>query len=145
MDEQAQMEKLVNGGVASLWSRWSIDLPPACFERNEDGSWSAWGADWTLDVSIVDTSGDASGKPVSALQLLGAVDPLSEISGQGWIGAKSMFDETVDGKRIFRLSGKLCSENTVLLGMVSFFRTDQLEFADSILRKVRHVDVAETS
>ena len=146
MHEQgSEMEKLVNGGDVPLWSGWSTKLPPACFERNEDGSWSAWGADWTFDVSIVDTSGDSLGKPVSALQLLGTVDPMAQISGQGWIGSKSMFDETIDGKRVFRLSGKLCSENTVLLGMVSFFTEEQIELAKSILSEIQHVDVAETS
>jgi hypothetical protein len=137
------MNKLENGGAVPLWSGWRVNLPPACFERNVDFSWSAWGADWTLDISIVDTSGAADGKPVSALQLRGPAGTQAEIEGEGWIGLCSTSDETHDGKRVYRLSAKLCAPNTVMLCTVSFFSEDQIEFADSILASVQHIGSAQ--
>ncbi len=42
------------GGTVELWGGWVVRLPPAYHERNDDGSWSAWGADWAVDVRIVE-------------------------------------------------------------------------------------------
>jgi hypothetical protein len=134
------MNRLENGGEVPLWSGWRINLPPACFERNIDFSWSAWGADWTLDISIVDTSGDFDGKPVTASQLRGPVGTQSEIEGEGWIGLCSINDETQDGKRVYRLSAKLCALNTVMLCTVSFFCENQTRFADSLLAGIQHIE-----
>lgn len=137
------MNRLESGGEVPLWSGWQINLPPACFERNVDFSWSAWGADWTLDISIVDTSGNSEGEPVTALQLLGPVGTQSEIEGEGWIGLCNINDETLDGKRVYRLSAKLCAPNTVMLCTVSFFSEDQTEFAESLLASIQHIESAK--
>jgi len=50
---------LENPDLVKLWAGWSIKLPaPASYDRNADGSWSAWGADWTIDVQIIEMSGN---------------------------------------------------------------------------------------
>lgn len=132
------MNRLERGGEVQLWSGWAIELPPACVERNMDSSWSAWGADWTLDISIVDTSGDSEGRPVTALQLRGPIGTLSEIEGKGWTGLCSIDDDLQEGRRVHRLSAKLCVTNSVLFCTVSFFEENQKDFARSLLTSVRH-------
>ncbi len=133
------MQTLNEGGCIPLWSGWLIDLPPACCDRNDDGSWSAWGADWTLDVTIVDTAGDAHGNPVTPAQLLGEQGSLHGIEGQGWIGSKAQFEEVQNGRTVHRLSGKLCAYNTVMLCTISFFDAEQVVFANSLFAGIEHV------
>ena len=130
------METLENGGEVVLWSGWSIKLPRACFERNSDGSWVAWGQDWTVDVSIIDTSGDSDGNDASPSQLLGSIDLAEAISGAGWIGSRKLITEIDNGRQIFRIVTKLCGINSVALCWISYFDESKSDFANSLLNGV---------
>jgi hypothetical protein len=133
---KGQMNTLEIGGVVPLWSGWKVELPGSRYELNPDKSWSAWGADWTFDITIIDTSGDASGDPVSAEQLRGPVGSSNEIVGEGWVGLFDLNDEIREGQKVHVLSAKLCSVNSVLLGTVSFFDVEKTDFARNLLGRV---------
>lgn len=83
-----------------LWGGWSIDLPLAYHERNQDGSWAAWGEDWAVDVTIIEVGGDAQGQVVSSNELLGPERPVT-ISGKGWTGSHQVIEEQDQGLAVF--------------------------------------------
>ena len=125
--------KLESGGNVLLWSGWEITLPPASHGRNKDGSWSAWGENWTVDASIVEMSGR-----ISASKLLGNIEPSARIDGNGWIGSREILNATDNGRSVFRLATKLCAEDIFMSCWVSFLSEDQIQFADSIVQGVTY-------
>jgi hypothetical protein len=104
---------LQNGGIASLWAGWAATLPASYHQRNVDGSWSAWGADWAVDVTIIETSGNATGSPATAKELLDAKTEIC-IAGPGWIGTTSTFSEPDGDRRVFRLAARLAAVTTLI-------------------------------
>ena len=130
---------LANGSPVALWSGWALTLPAAYHQRNEDGSWSAWGADWAIDVQIIEVSGNAAGSPASAQDMLGAQRSAS-ISGSGWVGASEILVESDsnDGK-VHRLAAYLAAQNTLLSCWVSYRNEASLPLADRLVKGVSHV------
>jgi hypothetical protein len=76
---------LESGGTVELSGGWVVRLPPAYYERNGGGSWSAWGADWAVDVHIIEVGGHANGQPVSPEEMLGKERAIN-VKGNGWVG-----------------------------------------------------------
>ncbi len=124
--------------LVELWGGWSIRLPAARYQRNEDGSWSAWGEDWTIDIHIIETAGDNRGRPVSAEQILGEADDNERIVGKGWIGTTQMLIEKDNGRDVYRLAGRLGAENTLMSCWVSCVRQDQQSFAEGVMQGISH-------
>src|SRR5215470_1574487 len=95
--------------LIELWGGWSIVLPASHYQRNDDGSWSAWGEDWAVDIHIIEVAGDSEGKPVSAEQFLGKTEtvPGERLSGNGWTGTTRTLMEKEDGRNVYRLAGRL--------------------------------------
>lgn len=122
----------------TLWAGWSIELPPSRYQRNEDGSWSAWGKDWALDIHIIETAGDRDGKPVSSEKILGQTDSGTRISGRGWSGTVHFLIEQDDGRDVYRLAGRLGAENVLMSCWVSYVRQDQRGFAQKLIDAVSH-------
>jgi hypothetical protein len=130
-------ELIENGGKVELWAGWFLELPPAYYQRNDDGSWSAWGADWTVDVQIIEVSGNAVGKSASPEEMISESHEVS-LCGSGWVGYVEQLEE-VDGEQIvFRLAARLASENTLMSCWVSYFRVEQISFAREIINGVVH-------
>ena len=132
------MEKLENGGAVVLWSGWAIELPRACFGRNDDGTWSAWADDWVVDITIIDIGGDANGRPVAPTALLGELHSSKQIKGNGWIGALDQIEEMNDGRKVIRVATKLAAINSIMHCWVSVFSKDKVAFANSLVQAVRH-------
>ncbi len=120
-----------------LWGGWTIDLPLAYYERNEDGSWAAWGEDWAVDVTIIEIGGDAHGNPVSAEELLGPDRPIS-VAGQGWVGSHQVIEERDQGLEVFRFTSWLAATNTMCSCWVSVRHRERLSFAESLVLRVTH-------
>lgn len=125
------------GGTVELWGGWAVRLPPAYHETIADGSWSAWGADWTIDVVIVEVGGKANGEPVSAEDMLGKQRSVNA-SGNGWVGSVELLQEADNGRDVYRLAANLAAMNTSLSFWVSYFETHQRSFAEELLRNVAH-------
>ena len=121
-----------------LWAGWSIELPPSHYQRNADGSWSAWGADWVVDIHVIETSGTKDGKPVGAAQVLGNEHPGKRTSGDGWIGTSEVLTEKDGDRDVYRLAGRLAAENTLMSCWISYVRQDQRAFAERLLDAVAH-------
>ncbi|MCH9021835.1 MAG: DUF3806 domain-containing protein [Planctomycetes bacterium] len=138
---KAMAELLEEGGSVKLWSGWTINLPQSYNERNEDGSWSAWGNDWTIDVSIIDTEGDAHGNPISAEKMLGSFGT-SPLEGDGWIGGSELRKENIDSQDVLQFVAKLAAQNTLMCCWITIFREDQLDFAKSIIGDVFHENIS---
>jgi len=129
---------LEQGGKVELWGGWSISLPPSYHERNPDGSWSSWGADWALDVQIVEVSGDLNGHPVPAEKMLGP-DRTVNATGFGWVGEVVILKEEDSGRNVFRLAGTLAAKDTLCSFWVSYFDDAQRPFAEGLVQCVVHV------
>jgi hypothetical protein len=121
-----------------LWGGWSIELPPSHYQRNDDGSWSAWGADWVVDIHIIETSGAKDGKPVSAERMLGESHACDQASGNGWIGTSETLIEKDGDRDVYRLAGRLGAENTLMSCWISYIREDQHAFAQRLMSAVAH-------
>jgi len=134
-------ELLANGGDVLLWAGWSLTLPPSHHQRNNDGSWSAWGADWTIDVQIIEVGGIPDGKTGSPNELLGTKHEIA-LSGTGWIGAAKRFTEMDAGREVFRLAGTLAAPKTVMLCWISYLHSNQQAFVESLLGGVAHHEQA---
>lgn len=126
-----------NGGVANLWAGWAANLPASYHHRNEDGSWSAWGADWTMDVTIIETSGNSSGAPASAEELLGLAQKI-RITGRGWVGTRHTFSELDGDRPVFRIAASLAAVNTLMSCYISYIASEQADFALGLLQGVTH-------
>lgn len=118
---------LKHGGKVELWGGWSVTLPPSYHERNPDGSWSSWGADWAVDVHIVEVGGNSNGEPVSAEQMLGHERTINS-SGDGWVGEISLLSEMDSGRKVFRLAANLAAINSSFSFWVSYFEETQRPF-----------------
>jgi hypothetical protein len=130
---------LANGGPVNLWGGWSVALPAAYHQRNEDGSWSAWGADWAVDVHIIEVGGTATGSPASAREMLGAQRSVS-ISGLGWVGASELLVEAdANGGKVYRLAAYLGAENTLMSCWVSYQNEASRPLANDLVNGVSHV------
>ena len=124
-------------GTVSLWGGWTIDLPMAYYDRNEDGSWAAWGQDWAVDVTIIEVGGGAQGQPVSADELLGSERPVT-IAGKGWTGSHQVIEEQDQGLAVFRFASWLAATNTLCSCWVSVRQTERLGFAESLILSIAH-------
>jgi hypothetical protein len=79
-------------GRVELWGGWALTLTGPCHvTTNPDGSWSAWDADHTVDVTIVEVGGHQSGRDMGAEEMLGTAPT---VSGTGWLGITELFSET---------------------------------------------------
>ena len=107
-------ETLETGGTVALWSGWSVHLPRSCHQRNDDGSWSAWSADWTIDVDIIEAA-DKAGKPVCQEKMLGDAGAQERIGMPSWVGCFEILVEEDNGKRVFRLAAKLAATGTSMM------------------------------
>jgi hypothetical protein len=121
-----------------LWGGWSIELPASHYQRNEDGSWSAWGEGWAVDIHIIETSGNERGEPASAEQMLGQIDRGQRISGNGWIGMTETLVEKDGGRDVYRLAGRLGAKNTLMSCWVSYLRKEHQHFAQQLIGAVDH-------
>jgi len=128
---------LEHGGRVELWGGWTVTLPPSYHERNPDGSWSSWGADWTIDVHIIEVGGDANGEPVSAEQMLGCKQTVNT-KGDGWIGEVAVLTEMDSGREVFRLAANLAAINTSCSFWVSYFDETQRPFAEGLVHGISH-------
>jgi len=128
---------LENGGTVELWGGWLVRLPPAYHERNGDGSWSAWGADWAVDVHIIEVGGNSAGRPVTPEEMLGK-ERAVDVSGNGWVGSVENLHESDNGRDVYRLSANLAATNTSMSFWVSYFETHQQPFAEELMRNVAH-------
>lgn len=128
---------LESGGTVELWGGWAVGLPSAYYETNDDGSWSAWGADWTVDVIIVEAAGKEKGQPVSAEEMLGKERTVN-VSGNGWVGSVESLQQTDNGRDVYRLAASLAATNTFMSFWVSYFDTHQRPFAEELIRNVAH-------
>ena len=128
---------LPEGGTVSLWGGWSIGLPPSHHLRNEDGSWSAWGTDWAIDITILEVSSDPSGLPATPEKLLGHDRPVT-VSGEGWIGSAKTLREEDQGKTVYRLAVWLAAPNTLMSCWISYFTESQSGFAEQLIKKIAH-------
>jgi len=115
---------LQSGGVVELWGGWEVCLPPAVHDRNADGSWSAWGADWALDVHII----EHSPKSVSAASETG--DP---IKGAGWTGELLVRDEEDGGRPVKRYCSTLRAPGSIVSAWVSVCDPSSERFALSVI------------
>lgn len=130
---------LEQGGLVDLWAGWSLVLPTAYYQRNEDGSWSAWGADWTVDVNIIETSGDSLGNPIQPTNLIGMGQKIT-VTGSGWVGMTEILTELDDNRQVFRYVGKLAAVNTIMSCWISYFSEQQRTFAERLINQIVHRD-----
>lgn len=128
---------LENGGTVDLWGGWVVRLPPSHCERNDDGSWSAWGADWAVDVRIIEVGGQANGQSASPEEMLGNERTVSA-SGNGWVGSHEVLHETDNGRDVYRLAANLAATKTVMSFWVSYFDLRQQPFAEELMRNIAH-------
>lgn len=128
---------LENGGTVGLWGGWVVRLPPAYYERNADGSWSAWGSDWTIDITIIEVSGHKNGQFVSPEEILGK-EP-ADMSGNGWVGGVKFLQETDNERDVYRLAANLAATNTCMSLWVSYYEMHQQSFAEELMANVAHI------
>jgi hypothetical protein len=133
------MATMVTGPTeVSLWGGWSITLPASRYQREKDGSWSAWGHDWAIDIHIIETAGDKDGSPVSAERILGDANGAKRIEGNGWTATFQRLVEKEDGRDVYRLAGRLGAENTLMVCWISYVRQEQGRFAEELMHAVSH-------
>lgn len=130
---------LENGGTVDLWGGWVVRLPPAYHERNDNGSWSAWGADWAVDVHIMEVGGQANSRPASPEEMLGKERTVN-VSGNGWVGSREVLHEADNGREVYRLAANLAATNTVMSFWVSYFEAHRKPFAEELMLNVAHSD-----
>lgn len=125
---------LENGGTLRLWGGWSLTLPPAHHVMNDDGSWSAWGNDWTVDVHIIEAGGDHDGNAVRAEDMLGQNASVNA-NGDGWVGTLQYLEDD-DGQKVYRLTANLAAPNSLMSCWISFLAPSQRTFAENVVSKV---------
>lgn len=122
-------------GRFPLWGGWSIVIPRSMQQRNKDGSWSAWGIDWSIDVQIIEATPPGSRQADQVPR----VDADGEtLSGQGWTGKVKQLVEDDKGRAVFRYAATMAATGTVMLCWVSYFDKQQVEFAHSIVASAAH-------
>lgn len=122
-------------GRFGLWGGWSIEIPRAMQQRNEDGSWSAWGTDWAVDVHIIEAIPPGSGSTRQAPQVNGDE---TVIRGDGWDGGAKLLIEKDNGRPVFRYAATLRAPGTVMSCWVSYFDARQAIFARSMVASAVH-------
>lgn len=130
-------ELLEHGGTVPLWAGWAVTLPAAYHERNADGSWSAWGADWTVDVTIIEVGSAPDGQPAAPDALLGP-KRVANFSGDGWVGCWELRQEVDGGRDVLRFATTLAATNTVMSCWVSVITQEQLNFARRLVAGITH-------
>lgn len=128
---------LENGGTVALWSGWAVRLPPAYHQRNDDGSWSAWGVDWAVDVHIIEVEGQANDQPASPEEMLRRERTVN-VTGNGWVGDCEILHEADHGRTVYRLAANLAATNTAISFWVSYSEARQQPFAEELMRNVAH-------
>ena len=128
---------LEHGGEVELWGGWTILLPSSYYQRNDDGSWSSWGADWAIDVQIIEVAGDNTGAAIRPEKLLGP-DRKINATGTGWVGETKVLKEMDNDREVFRIAASLAAVNTIMSCWVSYFSDQQLSFAEALIQKVTH-------
>ena len=98
-----------------LWAGWSVGLAGVTGqERNPDGSWSCWSADWAADITIT----EFEPKTLVPMPLVQRVlDRGGEtIEGKGWHGAAEVLGEfdQVAGKEVTRYASTLASAGSFM-------------------------------
>ena len=131
-------ENLVAGTRVELWGGWSLALPVASFQLAPDGTWSAWGEDWAVDVQIMEIGGTIHGKDITADQLYDIQPGNEKILGEGWVGSADVFVEEDAGRDVYRMAGRLCAKNTIMSCWVSYVHAHQRQFARDIIDSVVH-------
>ena len=122
---------LINGGDLELWGGWRVSVPPCHHGRNTDGSWSAWGADWTLDVTIIEYSGTGTAPQHSDVES-------SPIKGEGWSGSCEVLKEQDNGREVTRFACTLYAQGTIASVWVSYLDPRQQLFARGLVSRVSH-------
>jgi hypothetical protein len=144
MQTQATAPTLLEyGGRIELWAGWNITVPASYHQQNVDRSWSSWGANWTVDVHIIEVAGDDEGRPVSAEKILGLDKKINAI-GIGWIGLIEKRREIENEREIFRLTASLAAKNTLMSCWVSYFTEEQFSTAEDMITKVVHNPLSAT-
>jgi len=123
-------------GRLTLWGGWSIEIPRSMQQRNDDGSWSAWGTDWTIDVHIIEAEPPNSW-PARRSPPIGSDG--TALSGQGWIGLAKVLQEQDNGRPVFRYAATLSAPGTVMSCWVSYLDQHKDDFARSTVLSVLHV------
>ena len=121
---------LETGGQVVLWAGWSLQLPPSYHQVNDDGSWSAWGADWALDIHILEVAEHAPPE-----QLLGSEHPAT-LAGQGWLDFCHVLAESEAGATVYRLAGTLAATGTLISCWVSCQSEERLAFAKGLIQNI---------
>ena len=105
-------------------------------QRNEDGSWSAWADDWTVDVHIIEAAPPGSGSARKASRI--GRDEIA-IRGQGWDGGARVLVEQDNGRPVFRYAATLRAPGSVMSCWVSYFDERQAGFARTMVASAVHV------
>ncbi len=122
-------------GRFALWGGWSIGIPRSMQQRNDDGSWSAWGTDWTIDVHIIEATAPSS-RPADKVPPIGSGG--TALSGHGWTGLAKVLQEQDNGRPVFRYAATLSAPGTVMSCWISYFDEQRLDFARSTVSSVSH-------
>ena len=120
-----------------LWAGWSVELDGTTGEeRNPNGSWACWGADWAADVQIIEFQAPTSRGLVQRVLDEGG-EPLS---GKGWTGAAKFlqeFDQTAN-QTVIRFAGTLVASGTFMSCWVSFMSPERATVARAFVQAVEH-------
>ncbi len=122
-------------GRFTLWGGWSIGIPRSMQQRNDDGSWSAWGTDWAIDVHIIEATAPSS-SPAPKVLPIGS--EATALSGHGWTGVAKVLQEQDNGRSVFRYVATLSAPGTVMSCWISYFDEQEFEFARSTVSSVSH-------
>lgn len=104
-------------------------------QRNEDGSWSAWGSDWSVDVQIIESTPPSS-RPAD--QAVPVSSDGTAISGQGWTGSVREFVEDDNGRQVFRHAATMVAPGAVMLCWISYLDKRQIDMVRSIAASVAY-------
>ena len=122
-------------GRFALGGGWSIGIPRSMQQRNDDGSWSAWGTDWTIDVHIIEATAPSS-TPAVKMPPIGCGG--TALIGHGWTGLAKVLQEQDNGLPVFRYAATLSAPRTVISCWISYFDEQRLDFARSTVSSVSH-------
>ncbi len=122
-------------GRFALWGGWSIEVPRSMQHRNDDGSWSAWGTDWTIDVHIIEAT--APTRPAHKVPPIGSDG--TALRGRGWTGSAKVLQEQDNGRPVFRYAATLSAPGTVMSCWISYVDERKVDFARSTISSVSHV------
>ena len=126
-----------DAGLVELGVGWCVTLPEAYRQQNSNGSWSAWGIDWSMDIDIMQRC-DAVQEDFSWGS--DAVEPTgrSMASGDGWIGSKTLLIES-DGRRtVHGLTARLVASDSIASVAVCCLGRRRAEIAEELLHAVAH-------